>query len=56
MVNRQLTLKLEDSLFAFPWWLAAGAPLFATLVTTLAAVLPARRAARINPVEALRHE
>jgi putative ABC transport system permease protein len=56
MVNRQLTLKLEESLFAFPWWLAAGAPLFATLVTTLAAVLPARRASRINPVEALRHE
>ncbi len=56
MVNRQLTLKLEESLFAFPWWLVAGAPLFATLVTTLAAVLPARRAARINPVEALRHE
>ncbi len=56
MVNRQLTLKLEESLFAYPWWLVVGAPLFATLVTTLAAVLPARRASRINPVEALRHE
>ncbi len=56
MVNRQLTLKLEESLFAYPWWLLGGTPLFATLVTTLAAVLPARRASRINPVEALRHE
>lgn len=56
MVSRQLTVKLEESLFAYPWWLVAGAPLFATLVTTLAAVLPARRASRINPVEALRHE
>lgn len=56
MVNRQLTLELRESLFAFPWWLVAGAPLFATLVTTLASVLPARRASRINPVEALRHE
>jgi putative ABC transport system permease protein len=56
MVNRQLTVKLEESLFAFPWWLLVGAPLFATLVTTLAAVLPARRASRVNPVEALRHE
>ena len=56
MVNRQLTVKLEESLFAYPWWLVAGAPLLATLITTLAAVLPARRASRINPVEALRHE
>lgn len=56
MVNRQLTLTLEESLFAFPWWLVGGAPLFATLVTTLASLLPARRASRINPVEALRHE
>ncbi|MHB1426862.1 MAG: ABC transporter permease [Gemmataceae bacterium] len=56
MVNRQLTLKLEESLFAFPWWLIGGAPLFAMVVTTLAALLPARRASRINPVEALRHE
>ncbi len=30
--------------------------LFAVLVTTLAAVYPARRAARVNPVTALRHE
>ena len=56
MVNRQLAVKLEESLFAFPWWLVGGAPLFATVVTTLAAVLPALRASRINPVQALRHE
>jgi ABC-type lipoprotein release transport system permease subunit len=33
-----------------------GVPLFAMLITTLAAVLPARRAARVEPVVALRHE
>jgi ABC-type antimicrobial peptide transport system permease subunit len=47
---------LTHSPFAFPWWLVLGVPLFTTLVTTLAAVLPARRAARVDPIQALRHE
>jgi putative ABC transport system permease protein len=44
------------TVFQYPWWLVLGAPLFAMVVTTLAGVLPARRAARIEPVVALRHE
>ena len=52
----RLKIELHDSLFVWPLWLAAGGPLFAILVTTLAAVYPARRAARVNPVVALRHE
>jgi putative ABC transport system permease protein len=56
LVEKQVELRLEESLFAFPLWLTLGVPLFACVVTTLAAVYPARRAARVNPITALRHE
>jgi putative ABC transport system permease protein len=41
-------------LFAYPWWLLAGAIAFAVLFSLVSGVLPANRAARIDPVEALR--
>jgi putative ABC transport system permease protein len=44
------------TIFEFPWWLTAGAVVFAVLVTTLAALYPARRAARIDPILALKYE
>jgi putative ABC transport system permease protein len=56
IVEKQLGTVLEQSLFVFPVWLVLGVPAFALLVTTLAAVYPACRAARINPIQALRHE
>jgi putative ABC transport system permease protein len=56
MMEKRTNAPLVDSLFVFPLWLAIGVPLFAGLVTTLAAVLPARRAARVSPITALRHE
>jgi putative ABC transport system permease protein len=56
MVSRDLKIELTDSIFVFPPWLILTVLAFAIVVTTLAAVYPARRAAKIDPVAALRHE
>jgi putative ABC transport system permease protein len=56
MVQRDLNIELKEALFVFPPWLLLVVVLFAVLVTTLAAVYPARRAAKLSPVTALRHE
>jgi putative ABC transport system permease protein len=56
MVSRDIKIDLKGTLFVFPLWLTLTVMVFAVLVTTLAAVYPARRAARIDSVAALRHE
>ncbi len=45
---------LSKTVFVFPWWLYVASVVFAVLVTTVAAYYPARRAAKIHPIEALR--
>jgi putative ABC transport system permease protein len=46
---------VTTTVFMFPWWLLACSMLFAVSLTTLAAYYPARRAAQIHPIEALRY-
>jgi putative ABC transport system permease protein len=56
MVSRDLKIELDEPIFVFPFWLTLTVLAFAVIVTILAAVAPARRAARVDPVAALRHE
>jgi len=43
-------------LFYFPWWLILGSILFAVIVGVASGLYPASKAARVDPVMALRHE
>jgi putative ABC transport system permease protein len=42
--------------FHFPWWLCVGAIAFSVAVSLVAGIFPTRRAARVDPVVALRHD
>jgi putative ABC transport system permease protein len=42
--------------FSFSWWLCAGAVIFSILVSLAASIYPTLRAARVDPVVALRHD
>jgi putative ABC transport system permease protein len=44
----------QVDLFAFPWWLLGVTLLFSALVSVLAGVYPALRAARIDPIRVLK--
>jgi putative ABC transport system permease protein len=44
------------SLFSLPLWLSAGAIAFSILVSLVAGSYPASRAARLDPIHALRHD
>lgn len=44
------------NLFSTPLWLVAGAIGFSMLVSLAAGIFPARRAARLDPIQALRHD
>lgn len=45
-----------EHFWAVPWWLVAFAIVFALLVSLISGLYPAGRAARLDPVQALRYE
>lgn len=48
--------ETTQSFFTFPWELAAGSIIFAVLVGITSGLYPASRAAKLDPIEALRYE
>jgi putative ABC transport system permease protein len=52
---RRLNFPPEQIWFV-PWWLVAGAIVFAVIVSLVSGLYPAARAARLDPVQALRYE
>jgi putative ABC transport system permease protein len=55
-IMRWQQVEVQGNYFVVSWWLVAGALAFATLVGLLAGLYPAARAARLDPLDALRYE
>jgi putative ABC transport system permease protein len=45
-----------QEIWATPWWLVVGAVAFSVIVSLFAGLYPASRAAKLDPVQALRYE
>lgn len=57
-IQRQMRgeTMLSSSVFEFPLWLSLATFGSAVIITTLAAIYPARRASRVEPIEALKYQ
>ena len=49
-------MPISGTFFVTPWWLLLSALIFATFVGIVAGLYPAGRAARLDPLVALRYE
>ncbi len=61
LANRWIAQQVDGTIrqvefFSIPWYLWGGALAFAVLISLLAALYPALRAARIDPIRALRYD
>jgi putative ABC transport system permease protein len=45
-----------ENLWVVPWWLVGGAIAFAIVISMISGLYPAARAAKLDPVQALRYE
>jgi len=55
-ILRWQEVNVQGTFFVVSWWLVLAALAFATLVGLLAGLYPAARAARLQPLDALRYE
>lgn len=56
IIADRAAVPYTGGVFVLPLWLAIAGPALGTVTAILAAIAPARRAARIDPVKALRHD
>lgn len=53
ILEQRLNEPFGEQIFAYPLWLIAATPLVAMVVTTIASAIPARQAAKVDPVSTL---
>ncbi|MGE0129474.1 MAG: ABC transporter permease [Blastocatellales bacterium] len=61
LANRMILKQVGQAIrhiefFSIPWYLSLGAILFAVMISLIAAIYPAMRAAKVDPIKALRYE